>query len=372
MLSRLSYFANDFILYLVLICLAFLFFSCAIFKLYRSALSKKRRNLYLALVSLVFAIILTYSAAEAYFRFVYDESDGLGFLKTNARWHQRHVVTNNYFVRDRDFETAKAEGVRRIGVIGDSITFGGGIKNQNDRFSNLLEDSLNKEGKNVQVYNLGKPGYDTDGELGEYEKFRHLNFDIIVWQYFLNDIQPLGKSTGTPIINKNSQRAKIIDFLSQKSFFFDFMYWRFSQKYQKTFAQLKDADIAQYNNPEVFGAHKNQIEGFLKELKEEDKKVIVIIFPFIHLLGPNYPAGDIHKELGQIFKDGGADAVIDLLDDLENGDPKKLMASRFDSHPNESVHALAAQRLFEVLNSFSPSPRLPGQLPTGKRSKLLP
>src|SRR3989304_4707165 len=150
MLSRLSYFANDFILYLVLICLAFLFFSCAIFKLYRSALSKKRRNLYLSFVSLVFAIILTYSAAEAYFRFVYDESDGLGFLKTNARWHQRHVVTNNYFVRDRDFETAKAEGVRRIGVIGDSITFGGGIKNQNDRFSNLLEDSLNKEGKNVQ------------------------------------------------------------------------------------------------------------------------------------------------------------------------------------------------------------------------------
>lgn len=300
-------------------------------------------------------VVLTASIIEAYFRYVYDESDGLGFLKVNSRWHKRHVVTNNYFFRDRDFVAQKPKSTVRIGIIGDSITFGGGIKNPEDRFSNLLEQKLRSSGAKVDVYNLGKSGTDTEVQIREYQKVKHLDFDIIIWQYFLNDIQPSEKSTGTSIINQSSQTGRVVSFLSEKSYFFDFLFWRYSQRYKNTFEKLKNADLAQYKNQEVLQKHKQDIAGFINDLAREDKKIVVIIFPFVHLVGQNYPAENIHEEMGEFFKANGAQ-VIDLLPNLRNKDPKQLIASRFDPHPNERVHSLAAQKLFEKISAYLSSP----------------
>ncbi|MCR4324482.1 MAG: SGNH/GDSL hydrolase family protein [Candidatus Curtissbacteria bacterium] len=288
---------------------------------------------------------------EAYFRYVYDESDGLGFLNTNTRWQQRHVVTNNYFYRDRNFNTEKETGVIRIGVLGDSITFGGGIEKPEDRFSNLLESKLKGTSYKVEVYNLGKSGTDTETQIKDFEKVKHLNFDIIVWQYFLNDIQPEEKSTGTPIIDKNSQQAKVVKFMSDRSFLFDFLYWRYSSRYKQTFEELKNADLNQYQKVEVFENHKKEMKSFLDEFKKEKKEVVVIIFPFTHLLGPNYPAQNVHDELKSFFAQNKI-TTIDLREDLEGQNPQTLVASKFDSHPNEAVHAIAAQKLFEAVEAI--------------------
>ena len=344
--NKLSYFLKDFSGYLILILTSFILIVFSSIKIFKSNLINRKKKIYLSLVSTIFIIILLFSFFEAYFRYRYDESDGLGFLKVNERWHARHVVYNNYFFRDRDFDPNKRAGIVRIGVLGDSIAFGGGIKNVNDRFSNILEKKLRDAGKNAQVYNLGTQGYDTGGEIESYQKVRHLNFDIIVWQYFLNDIQPYGKSTGTPIIARNSQQAKIVQFLSNKSFFFDFIYWRLSQRYQKTFDQLKNADLAQYQNPEVLQKHKEEMSAFIKDLKRENKRIVVIIFPFVHLIGADYPSTNIHQDLNQFFEQEGVE-VINLLDYLKDKKARNLIASGLDSHPNEAVHAEAAQKLFE-------------------------
>ncbi|OGD88967.1 hypothetical protein A2693_00950 [Candidatus Curtissbacteria bacterium RIFCSPHIGHO2_01_FULL_40_12] len=343
---HLSYFLSDFSLYLVvnfvLFCLSLFF----IYKIFKSKASERKKKLLLSLVFVFFVLVLAFSVFEAYFRYVYDESDGLGYLKVNSKWHQRHVIYNAYFYRDRDFTVEKKEGVKRIGVIGDSIAFGGGIKNVNDRFSNLLEKKLKDSGYKVEVYDLGKPGYDTEGEIAEYQKVKNLDFDIIIWEYFLNDVQPQEKSTGTPIIARNSQTANFVQFFSDKSYFFDFIFWRLSTRYQKTFEQLKTADLAQYEDQNILNHHKLIIADFLKELNLENKKVVVIIFPLLAFLGPDYPAGEIHNQMANFFEDNGAE-VIDLLDYLKDKNGRDLWASQFDSHPNEFVHRLAADKLFD-------------------------
>lgn len=353
--SRLNYFIRDFSLYLVLITLSLLILGFFLFKIYKSDLAEKKKRIFLMLLFTVLTIVLVTSSIEAYFRYVYDQSDGLGFLKVNSRWHKRHVVTNNYFFRDRDFVVQKPEGTARIGVIGDSITFGGGIKNPEERFSNLLEQKLRSSGAKAEVYNLGKLGTDTEVQIREYQKVKHLDFDIIIWQYFLNDIQPFEKSTGTPIISRNSQTGKIVSFFSEKSYFFDFLFWRYSQRYKNTFEKLKNADLAQYQNQQVKKKHKEDIAGFISDLARENKKIVVIIFPFIHLVGQNYPAENIHEEMGNFFKANGAQ-VVDLLPYLKNKDPKHFVAGRFDPHPNEIVHGLAAQKLFELISPYLTSP----------------
>lgn len=349
--SRATYFLQDFSFYLILLAATITITLIAIYSIFKSQHSPKTKKFFLSAIFSIFIFVFSITLAEAYFRYVYDASDGLGFLKVNKKWHERHVVHNNYFFRDRDFVSEKTPGTVRIGVLGDSITFGGGIKNVNDRFSNLLEVKLNQSGYKAEVYNLGKPGYDTEGEILEYQKVKHLGFDIIIWEYFLNDIQALEKSTGTPIISRNSKQGQLATWLSDRSFLFDFFYWRLSSRYDRTLKELRRADMDRYGDQEQLVRHKEQIATFLADLEKENKKVVVVIFPLLTLLGPNYPAQNIHQMMGEHFRANGAQ-VIDILEFLEGKNGRDLWASEFDSHPNKEVHKLVAEKIYERIKGL--------------------
>ena len=106
-----------------------------------------------------------------------------------------------------------------------------------------------------------------------------------------------------------------------------------------------------YSDESIFKRHEEELSKFIEELKEQDKKIIVIIFPFIELLGPNYLATEAHNNLQSYFKSQEVE-VIDLLDDLKNSNWKDLVASKFDTHPNEKVHKLAAEKLYEKIYPY--------------------
>lgn len=331
--------------------IAIVVFFFALVKIQKVSLNPSRKKIWLLVSSSLFFIILTFTATEAYFRYSYDVPDGLGFLKVSKKWTERHVIYNNYFYRDRDFESEKKTGITRIGVLGDSIAFGGGIENLQDRFSNILEKKLNDAGYKVEVYNLGRPGYDTQEELEEFEKVRHLNFDYIIWEYFLNDIQPSIKSTGTRIIETNRDLPGYITFFTNESYFLDFIYWKVTPTHRKTFTQLRSADIAQYSNEDVLKKHKDDIYNFIQSFKGLNTQIVTIIFPSLFLIGPDYPASHIHQMMSDYFRQNGVDTT-DLFEDFRSLDKETLMASNFDPHPNELAHAIVAEKLFSKMSEI--------------------
>ncbi len=345
--GHLSYFLKDFWFYLLALFLSFTFFFIASYRTFRSSRSLESKRLLMTMFFSLLCLVMVYSGFEAYFRYRFDESDSLGFLQITSRWMARHVVYNNYFFRDRNFVREKKNGVIRIGVLGDSFAMGYGIKNVNDRFSNILENELRQEGFNVEVYNLGKSGYDTQAEIEQYQKLKELQFDWIIWEYFLNDAQPKGKSTGTKILQQGKLQGNIATFLSHQSFFFDYVYWRLSTRFDKTFVDLRTADMAAYHDEVNFARHKQDIESLIKQFKDDNTKTLVIIFPFLRFL-PHYPAEDIHRTMKGIFKDNGI-PTIDMLDTLRGKNSNDLVVSQFDYHPNEYVNKLAADRLNEIL-----------------------
>ncbi len=348
MWGHISYFLKDFSGYIILMLISFSLLIFTSLRVIRSKRPDSKKKLIVTFVFSIFLLILVFSSFEAYFRYQFDESDSLGFLQVNDKWLERHVIYNNYFTRDRNFERKKKEGTVRIGVIGDSIAFGYGIKDVNNRFSNILEKKLKDAGYNVEVYNLGKSGFDTPDEIEEYNKsFKQLNFDIIVWEYFLNDAEPKGKSNGTKVLLKERAKGKIITFLSDRSYFFDYIYWRLAAKYEKTFRELRNVDMAAYHDGDNFLSHKKDVTDFIAQLKNENRKIVVIVFPFMYFF-PNYPATDINQKMDNIFKENGAE-LIDLLGDLKGKNAKDLIVSQFDYHPNESVQRLAADRLYEKI-----------------------
>src|SRR3989344_6854481 len=135
MVHKFAFFLKDFTPYLLGVLVSFFLFCFFVLIVIKSSYAQKRKKILLAISFFIVCAVLIFSVFEGYFRYVYDESDGLGFLQVNKRWQERHVIYNNFFKRDRDFKVEKPVGVIRIGVLGDSITFGAGIANTEDRFS---------------------------------------------------------------------------------------------------------------------------------------------------------------------------------------------------------------------------------------------
>jgi hypothetical protein len=64
----------------------------------------------------------------------------------------------------------KANGVKRLVVVGDSWTFGQGVRDE-EIFTYGLEKMLNRQGVKWQVYNLSMPGWSTANQLAALRTF---------------------------------------------------------------------------------------------------------------------------------------------------------------------------------------------------------
>src|SRR3990167_7601067 len=173
--ERIAFFLKDFFPYIIAILIILSLFVFFTLFLLKSTFTSRAKKVLIAIAFFVVSTVLVFSILEGYFRYIYDESDGLGFLQVNKRWAQRHVVYNNFFKRDRDFKAEKPAGIIRIGMLGDSVTFGQGIANPEDRFSNILQKNLQEGGINAEVYNLGVSGLDSHEEIKAYQDLSYLN-----------------------------------------------------------------------------------------------------------------------------------------------------------------------------------------------------
>src|SRR3989344_8534600 len=174
MYERIAFFFKDFSPYLTGIFASLFLFILFVFWVLKSSYAPKIKKILLAAAFFAVCTVLIFSLFEGYFRYIYDESDGLGFLQVNKRWAQRHVVYNNFFKRDKDFKAEKPAGIIRVGMLGDSVTFGQGIANPEDRFSNILQKNLQEGGINAEVYNLGVSGLDSHEEIKAYQNLSYL------------------------------------------------------------------------------------------------------------------------------------------------------------------------------------------------------
>jgi hypothetical protein len=128
------------------------------------------------------------------FRDVTTSSDNGGYF--SRRWYQSGEVRNNTFgFRERQFDPAKAPGVYRVAVVGDSFTFGNGIRQQ-DRYSDLVQSRLPSH---FEVLNFGIPGANTPEHRVMVQRLvRDVHPDFILLQWYVNDAED-DDSIGRPV-----------------------------------------------------------------------------------------------------------------------------------------------------------------------------
>ncbi|HIE95688.1 MAG TPA: SGNH/GDSL hydrolase family protein [Planctomycetes bacterium] len=300
----------------------------------------------LVCVLLMAVILLT---GEFYYRFVYDTTESFGLSRTTQRWFDRHFRRNSLGFRDSiEYPGSIEAGTRRVTFLGDSFTAGHGIANVEDRFVNIVREQL----PDYDVQSFSMCAWDTPQEISCLKMAGDAGheFDTVVLVYCLNDISDISPEWQSVL--KRIQEFSDPGFVVENSYLFNTIYYRWKA--------FHDPDIGDY-----YQFVRDLYEGRTWEIQSErlvrlhdlvtqrGGRLIVVTFPFLHALSSNYRYGPIHKQLDRFWQQRDV-PHLDLLSVLQEFEPKDVVVSQFDAHPNEHAHSVAAEAIVELLSSEIP------------------
>lgn len=293
------------------------------------------------LLMLCFLLALLFVAAESYYRFFYDTTDALSYTKVSKRWYQRHNVFNAAGFRD-NFEYAPkiAPGKRRVTFLGDSFTMGHGVKNVDDRFANLIRSAHPEWEINVIAFT----GLETQEEI---ELLRTglsngYQIDQVVLVYCLNDVADIlpewGEAYQAIMADANDE-----NWLRQNCYFINIMYHHYKAKNNPYISNYFHFVKKGYSGP-VWERQKLRLMALRELVNSHGGKLSVVTFPFLHAVGPHYEFQSVHNELNRFWDQQGV-SHLDLLSEYLNFTPGNITVNRYDAHPNEFAHAIAAKKI---------------------------
>jgi HEAT repeat protein/lysophospholipase L1-like esterase len=101
-------------------------------------------------------------------------------------------------MRDREHAVEKRPGVRRVMVLGDSVTLGYGLRPE-EAYPQVLQDLLDAHGLSAEVFNVAFSGWSTRQERIAYERIgRRYRPDDVIVAVCLNDIPEIHNNLSRP------------------------------------------------------------------------------------------------------------------------------------------------------------------------------
>jgi lysophospholipase L1-like esterase len=303
----------------------------------------------------VFLAALT--GIEIYFAIIYDESDTFNMTNVSKHWFARHIDPFRKVLRfsdgnlteyrdEREFPTKLAEGQHHICFIGDSFTFGHGIKRTADRFSDRVGESLGRHrpGRFV-VSNLSNPGR----ELRWVEIILEaliadkLRVDTLVYVICLNDIETFDERTANVSREASAKSSPWDSFLVRETYFLNLLGSRIRKVEVPRIGGYYENLAASYESA-AWERMQAKLDDVHRLCLENGIDLRVAIFPFLHDLGPKYEFGEAHRRIAEHCREAGI-PVLDLRPVLEPHVGQGLTVNPLDAHPNERAHALAAEAI---------------------------
>lgn len=300
----------------------------------------------------VWAFAAGLTVIECYFALWYDATDSFNLSNVSQKWLARHDRRNAQGFRDaQPFHCELPAGRKRVVFLGDSFTFGYGVKDAADRFSDRVGAALNRIEPGTWVTaNLALPGLEAHDMVNQLRTAiikPGCRADVVVYTVCLNDVLSYHEGDREEYDRLNSFKPRF--FLFRDTYFFNLLYIRV-QMLRHT--ELRDyyATLREHYEGPAWERMKRSLDD-LRELCAESKiDLRVAIFPFLHNLGPEYPFASAHQTLADYFRSQGV-PVLDLRPVLEPHVAAGLTVSRFDAHPNERAHQLAADAMMKELLS---------------------
>jgi lysophospholipase L1-like esterase len=259
------------------------------------------------------------------------------------------LTTNSRGLRERELPLAKPAGTRRVVFLGDSVTFGAGV-NDDQPFPRLLESSINGTGGGpIETVNTGVVGYNTVQELARLEQ-AGLPYgpDVVVLTFVVNDLletfsifdhqyEPTGALANVKVwLRRNSNLYR---FVQQ-------MYWRLGQEMRRA----REGPTEPLRKRDRVEERLATLAEIVATTRANGASFLLVLYPD-NLADPVSPGASgerltMREEL-QRFAAREQVPLVDLSDAL--GDVRDPRARRYrlreDPHPSPEGHRVIAEAL---------------------------
>jgi hypothetical protein len=298
----------------------------------------------------VWMIFATLTIPEVLCALFYDATDSFSQTNVSRRWFDRHIVVNRAGYRDaRELPTYRDPGKRYVAFVGDSFTFGHGVKNVADRFSDRVGTALQADG--IVAFNIGLPGLDirtlTQAIPEEFDK-HGVPADVMVYTFVPNDIEYCDERTATFYQQRASLEPAF--FLWKQTYFYNLLYHRLSHWGTSNSGDYYGYLRESYKGPpwDCFTQNLDRLDAWCRQRKT---RLMVVIVPFMTNLDEQHPFLPAYARLREYCSQQQIPCV-DLTSAMTAHQQEGLVVSRFDAHPNERAHAIAAEAITPVVKSL--------------------
>lgn len=310
-----------------------------------------RGRLVLLAITLGFTAIAAEYATRFVFRDVTTSSDFGGYF--SRRWARAGAVhLNADGFRERPFTDAKPAGVYRIAVVGDSFTYGNGVR-QEERYSDLLQARLPAH---VEVLNFGQAGANTPEHRALVESLlRRIHPDFVLLQWYINDVED-DDSTARPRFLPLLPFRSLDDWLSVHSALYTVanMQWAESQVALGMTVSYPAYLKRRLGDPNSQDSQRDRqlLNGLITACQKAGVPIGMVLFPdTAYDMGGTYQFAYLHERVRGICAERGI-TCLDLRDDFSKvRDRRTLWASRLDHHPSARANAIAAERILETFST---------------------
>jgi lysophospholipase L1-like esterase len=292
-------------------------------------------------------VLFLLAAGELYFRYVYAES-GWSFTLAFKNWEDRYLIRNTLGFRDREWSPTDYADKQTVLVLGDSFSVGWGVEDVEQRYSNVLARMLGDE---YTVINIAVGGSTTPQEHAILRDYPLQTPDVVIWQYYLNDIDDAALSIGDrwyPTLPIDTPY-----WIYAESYLANFLYWRLVP----VFTPVDASDgltywqwaYRTYDNPAIWQIHQQEIDDLAAYVDSLGARLLVVIFPNLQ-----DPVGSIAyvDRVVQALQASGHDEILTLYGDVAELGSANVIVSPRDAHPNALLHQRVAERLYAAF--FAP------------------
>ncbi len=250
---------------------------------------------------------------------------------------------NNYGFRGPDLEIDKTPGTMRVMVLGDSFTFGEGVKLEHT-FCHRLEKILNQHSDQpVEVLNIATSAWGTDDEINYFDQ-AGIAFepDLVLLVYVFNDADYAGG----------------LDLWENFRTTYENRYLKFSYLVSYFYATVKRQIYGQRYIDELLAGALTEQDKWAESLDylsvgkrladNIGSRFAVVAFPFMYELNEQHPFRPLQEMLSQYCADNGI-VELDLLEAFHGESYTELWVHPSDQHPNEQGHRIAADAMAEFI-----------------------
>lgn len=284
---------------------------------------------------------------------------GIGAVSERAPFAVEFRYNSLYF-RERELSAAKAPGVIRVVLLGDSFTEGQGVK-EADTTARRLETLLNASGaRRWEVLNCARRGADFPSLHRMFEKILPLDPDIVVHAMVLNDPERskafearrghlddwildrrralAGGGPPPPDLFDSRLLAFVTDRVDA---------WRVRRETTRWYLDLYGPA-----NAEGWARTQDDMRDMARRMRERGGRFLIASWPLLVDLDA-YPFTAADETIARFCAEAGIPRV-DLRPALQARTAESLWVHPVDHHPNEVAHALAASALTAPVRALAP------------------